>query len=351
MPEILLKSRKGTYEWFRILLRHPGTAQQDLDTVVVTLEPVGRERSLELENMRLSRFYQAMLSESIGYAEVDLESGQLKSVGGIWESYRQDYLQSSRHFIDVLSERLEPVVSPCELTQFRRCCTPEGWQQVIRSGQPVRLCYRRPVRNRLCWVELVMHIFQEEITQNVYALLYLRDINARKEREDEQLRAASHDPLTGIYNRTAFEQAVTNYVRSSVDTPCGALMLLDIDNFKKINDQLGHLKGDEALRMVASLLLTAFGSDSYIGRLGGDEFLVFAGSSHLLQLEQQVSQLLKQLNTGGTLALSGSIGITTITPENFSYNLALRQADAALYQSKKNGKNQFSFYQDTMSQN
>lgn len=351
MPEILLKSRKGTYEWFRILLRHPGTAQQDLDTVVVTLEPVGRERSLELENMRLSRFYQAMLSESIGYAEVDLESGQLKSVGGIWESYRQDYLQSSRHFIDVLSERLEPVVSPCELTQFRRCCTPEGWQQVIRSGQPVRLCYRRPVRNRLCWVELVMHIFQEEITQNVYALLYLRDINARKEREDEQLRAASHDPLTGIYNRTAFEQAVTNYVRSSVDTPCGALMLLDIDNFKKINDHLGHLKGDEALRMVASLLLTTFGSDSYIGRLGGDEFLVFAGSSHLLQLEQQVSQLLKQLNTGGTLSLSGSIGITTITPENFSYNLALRQADAALYQSKKNGKNQFSFYQDTMSQN
>ncbi len=349
LPEILLKSRTGSYKWYHLLLRHPGTAQQDLDTVVVTLEPVGRERSLELENMRLSRFYQAMLSESIGYAEVDMESGQLKVAGGIWESYRQDYLHTSRDFIDILAERLESLVSPEELAVFRSCRTPEGWQRVIEKGQPVRLCYRRPVRNRLCWVELVMHVFKEEVTQNVYGLLCLRDINARKEREDQQLRAASHDPLTGIYNRTAFEKVVTNHVRSSIDAPCGMLMLMDIDNFKSINDEMGHLKGDEALRRVSGLLLDSFGPDSCIGRLGGDEFLIFTPNSQLSLLSQQLTRMLNRLQSD-RMPLSGSVGATIVSPENFSYNLSLRQADAALYQSKKNGKNQFSFYQDLMSQ-
>ena len=96
------------------------------------------------------------------------------------------------------------------------------------------------------------------------------------------------------------------------------------------------------------LLTTVSGSDSCIGRLGGDEFLVFAPSSQLSQLQPAgLTRLLNRLQSGGTLSLSGSVGSTTIdSPENFSYNLALRQADAALYQSKKNGKNQFSFYQD-----
>ncbi len=344
LPEILLKSRKGTYEWFRMLLRHPGTAQQDLDTVVVTIEPVGRERTLELENMRLSQFYQAMLSESIGYAEVDLESGQLKSAGGLWMSYRENYLQTNRHFIEVLSEKLQSLISPEELKLFRSCQTPEGWQQVIRSGKPIRLCYRRPIRNKLSWVELVMHIFQEEITQNVYGLLCLRDINAQKQREDEQLRAASRDPLTGIFNRTAFEQAVTNFVRSSVETPCGVLILMDIDNFKKINDQMGHLKGDEALRIVSHILLMVFGKESIIGRLGGDEFLVFVYNCDYNGLVEKFNLLLEQLQTSQTPPLSSSIGATFVSPENFSYIQSLREADTALYHSKQNGKNQFRFY-------
>ena len=112
-----------------------------------------------------------------------------------------------------------------------------------------------------------------------------------------QLRAASHDPLTGIYNRTAFEKVVTNHVRSSIDAPCGMLMLMDIDNFKSINDKMGHLKGDEALRRVSGLLLDSFGPDSCIGRLGGDEFLIFTPNSQLSLLSQQLTRMLNRLQS------------------------------------------------------
>ncbi len=238
--------------------------------------------------MRLSRFYQAVLSESIGYAEVDLESGQLKSAGGLWPSYREKCLQTGQHFLDLLCEKL----------------------------------------------------------QNVYGLLCLRDINAQKQREDEQIRAANHDPLTGIFNRAAFEQAVADFVRSRTETPCGILILLDVDNFKMINDQMGHLKGDEALRVVSHVLLTVFGKESIIGRLGGDEFLAFVYNCSPDGLMEKFDQLLNQLQTSQTFSISSSIGATFVSPENFNYIQSLHEADTALYYCKKNGKNQFRFYHE-----
>lgn len=73
LQEILLKSKQGTYEWYRLALRHLGQEGQDRDTIAVVVEPAGAERVKELENMRIRRFYQVLLSEAIAYAEVDLE--------------------------------------------------------------------------------------------------------------------------------------------------------------------------------------------------------------------------------------------------------------------------------------
>ena len=336
------------YEWFKLTMRHLGGEKQDLDTVLAVLEPIGAERMMELEYTRMSRFYKALLSEAMAYAEVDLESGQLKTIGGIWKSYEQNYLLNSDHFIEVLKSKLSPYLSEQELAEIEAHKSGEGWNTMFDRGEQThRYSYRRSFGEESRWVELVIHIFREEITQNVYALICLKDINNEKERELAQSEAAKRDPLTNIYNRTAFEREVTRYVKLSAYEYCGALMVLDIDNFKQINDHRGHLEDDKILRKVSQILVSTFRDEDVVGRLGGDEFLVFVkGAIKKESIEKRMRFLLKKIQLDKEASVTGSIGITLVNKSNFEYNSYLKQADTALYVSKQKGKNSFCFYED-----
>ena len=349
VPAVLLKDKEGRYQWFKLTLRHLGLEQQDLDTVIAVVEPTERKRVMELENTRIQGFYQAMLSETIAYAEVDLESGQLKSLGGLWEIYDQDYSQENvPHFLEVLEQQLALYLPPKEVAELKCYRCREEWSDMLARGEGSRrFYYRRPIGSEMRWVELVIHIFRENTLQNAFALMYLKDINAEKEREFAQAEAASRDPLTQRYNRAAFEREVSIFVRHAKQDPCGILMLLDIDNFKGINDQKGHLQGDKALKTVAKILTDTFRQQDIIGRLGGDEFLIFVkGVMEREHLERRLTRLLQRMRDETEEALTGSVGVTIVRTQGYQYNYYLQQADVALYQSKKNGKNSFYFYQD-----
>ena len=203
----------------------------------------------------------------------------------------------------------------------------------------------------LHWVELTIYLFREDITRNVYTLIYLKDVNAEKEREFAQAKAADRDPLTGLYNRTAFEREMKRCVEECGQSPCGVLLMMDIDDFKQINDQKGHLEGDKALQAVARVLTSTFRQEDIVGRLGGDEFLVFIrGGIRQERLEQRVETLLTTLSRTSGPAVTGSIGLTYVCNLDFRYDHYLKRADLALYESKRRGKNRFHFYEDSGSQ-
>ena len=348
LPEILLKGKDGNYGWFKLMLRHLGKGQQDHNTVVAVLEPTGAERVKELECMCRARFYQALLSETVAYAEVDLESGQLRSVGGLWREYVREDRREPVRFLERLERQLSRYLPAAEAREFRRLCGQGGWGELIQRGElSRRFSYQRQIGHERRWVELVIHVFREPETQNVYALLYLKDINLEKERAIAQDRAANRDPLTGVYNRTAFERQVTKCVRGAEPDLCGVLMVLDVDDFKRINDNNGHLAGDQALRKVARILRTTFRQSDVIGRLGGDEFLVFL-NDYLDQerLSQRLCQLLDQLDAIAEYPLASSIGVTFVRKRGFDYTRCLAEADKALYYGKQTGKHQFIFYED-----
>ena len=346
--EMLLKSKSGTYEWFKLTTQRLDQEKRGREAAIAVLEPIGSERVMELEYMRMRKFYHTLLSETIAYAEVDLESGQLKSVGGLWRVYKQDYRQSSRHFIEVLEQQLSHIISPEDLERFRRCRNPAAWSEMLARGETSsRFCYRRPVGDTLHWVELTVYLFREDITRNAYALIYLKDINAEKEREFAQAKAADRDPLTGLYNRTAFEREVVRCVGECAQSPCGVLLIMDIDNFKQINDKRGHLEGDKALQTVAEVLTSAFRHEDIVGRLGGDEFLAFIkGAIRRERLEQRIENLMASLEQTGDPVLTGSLGLTYVSHLDFDYDRYLKRADLALYKSKRLGKNRFHFYED-----
>lgn len=180
----------------------------------------------------------------------------------------------------------------------------------------------------LHWVELTIYLFREDTTRNAYTLIYLKDINAEKEREFAQAQAADRDPLTGLYNRTAFEREVKRCLNECEQSPCGVLMIMDIDNFKQINDKMGHLEGDKALQAVARVLTATFRQEDLVGRLGGDEFLVFIrGGIRRERLEQRVDSLMSALERTSSPVITGSIGLTYVYDSGATYADYLRQAD------------------------
>lgn len=349
--QVQLRGKSGNYEWFRLTLQHLSQQLQDLDTILVVVEPLGAERSQEVEYRRMRRFYQVLLSEAIAYAEVDLNRDELQATGGVWRCYEKDYLHTEKHFFHEMTKALGKSLSQEEIKVLQDYQDPAAREKMFAEGSiSHRFYYRRGIGNELHWVELTVYLFREQLSGSVYALLYLKDVNAEKERELVQLNAANRDPLTEIYNRTAFEREMTRSIIESTASPCGYLLLLDIDNFKQINDQHGHMEGDAMLKMVSKQLLQTFRKGDVIGRMGGDEFLVYIrGMIPRDSLEQRLNSFLEQLRTNTHNAVTCSMGLTCVSSEHFDYARSLNRADTAMYHSKRNGKNGYSFYEDCFS--
>lgn len=169
---------------------------------------------------------------------------------------------------------------------------------------------------------------------------------------------AQRDPLTGLPNRIALEEAADRMMkRARTDGEHLAFFYLDLDGFKKANDTLGHLAGDHVLQKVAERLMAELPEDAFISRIGGDEFVLLfpcegMGELPTRQLAQRlIDRLSKPITVeAGRVQLGCSIGIA-IYPDNAEnlYTL-LSYADAALYVSKENGKSQTTFYRDIASE-
>ena len=154
---------------------------------------------------------------------------------------------------------------------------------------------------------------------------------------------ASHDELTGAYNRAGFDLLL-----SSLDLDSTYLMMLDVDNFKTINDTYGHDTGDKVLKKLVQVLKKNFRSDDYICRLGGDEFVVFMVHSDEMQrklIEMKLEKISQELSNAGdgVPSVSVSVGIVHGTQASDVETL-LSKGDEAMYKSKERGKHTFTFY-------
>lgn len=153
---------------------------------------------------------------------------------------------------------------------------------------------------------------------------------------------ASHDELTGAYNRAGYDLLV-----SSLDLSSIYMILIDVDNFKTINDTYGHETGDRVLIKVVDTLKNNFRSDDYVCRMGGDEFVVLAVHATAMQhhlLETKITQINKELEItdDGLPATSISAGIVHGLPDKDA-DMLLHEADEALYETKHRGKHGFTF--------
>jgi diguanylate cyclase (GGDEF)-like protein/PAS domain S-box-containing protein len=192
-----------------------------------------------------------------------------------------------------------------------------------------------------------MQAFPVLIDNTVAGIYYLyQDITERKDHEHTIMRQAFHDALTGLPNRNLFNERLTRAVERSKrrDSYHFALVLMDLDRFKKINDSLGHLMGDQLLAHVGQILQTCVRTVDTAARLGGDEFAIILEEFHskqdvLLVLDRIQSMLREPLHIGDrTLHTAGSMGIVINTKEYATAEELMRDADIAMYRAKEQRK-------------
>lgn len=158
-------------------------------------------------------------------------------------------------------------------------------------------------------------------------------------------RMADFDPLLNIWNRRKFFEFVHSCIQCEISPP--VVMMIDVDNFKEVNDKFGHQNGDLALKTICGCLRDCLRPNDVLARFGGEEFVIFSPEITVIDAELMAKEMLKQVSATRIpdveLYCTVSIGITVCHEALLQIDCALNRADAALYDAKRKGRNCFVF--------
>lgn len=185
----------------------------------------------------------------------------------------------------------------------------------------------------------------------------VENIHAQRQERERLLERSRCDALTKLFNRGETQTLITGLLENASQGSEGAFMMIDVDNFKGVNDTLGHLAGDEVLRKIAADLTRLFDQNAIVGRAGGDEFFVYLheipSEDYVRHQAELIVDCFRQLHVSvdPSYPISGSIGCALFPRDGASFNLLFDRADRALYEAKYNGKSRYEFFREALSPN
>ncbi|MBF0589058.1 MAG: EAL domain-containing protein [Magnetococcales bacterium] len=246
-----------------------------------------------------------------------------------------------------LSSLLHPE-SRVALEQF-----PKLLKEEAQDGNPtLEMKLAQPGRKSVA-VEMAFSKVSYQGEEAIFSVV--RDITRRKEEEAQIRHQANYDPLTGLPNRALFLDRLTHDLKRAKRTKSRtALMFIDLDRFKWVNDTLGHSAGDQLLKEVSERLLECHRKSDTVARLGGDEFTVILPDMAKGPFAERVAgQILEALARPFMLAgqeafISGSVGITIFPDDADNVADLLKNADSAMYRAKSDGRNAYRFFTPDM---
>ena len=247
--------------------------------------------------------------------------------------------------------------STTAVTVSRESCTlayvpfgANGWETVLGVSQSyvdrqVNTQWRA-TRNMMLYLIAAIFVFICLIVI-VNIIGKIRNNEQKKKLENK----ADTDLLTGLNNKLATERKIKEFMEQNPSSQ-SMLFIVDVDNFKKINDTMGHAFGDEVLRTLGEQLPAIFRATDIIGRVGGDEFMVFlkgvSEAESVRKEARKIEHFFQNFKAGEytKYAATASIGVAVFPQEGADFESLYKAADQGLYKAKKRGKNQVAFYQE-----
>ena len=205
------------------------------------------------------------------------------------------------------------------------------------------------------WLKMSGSIIKRE-GEPVKFIGSISNVNSQILHEQELKSIADKDRLTGVLNKSALEESIKSSLNANKNITSFALFIIDLDNFKAVNDKLGHLIGDMAIQDVAKKISLIFSEKDFIGRFGGDEFCVFLQLSNTAEEKNFQKIINNKLQTLKTILnedyfkdnivvhVSASIGVAIYPQHGINYQELFHNADHALYDVKMNGKDGYKIY-------
>ncbi len=292
------------------------------------------------------------------------------------ERYRTiiDNIEDGYFEIDLVGNLIFFNDSICEMSGYsrdeitginnREYTTPETskkmyhiFNQIYRTGKPEKVTDYEIIKKdgTILVLELSTSLMQDSSGQPIGFRGVARDITDRKLAEDKLAYMATHDPLTGLPNRVLFNDRFTlALAHAQRDQKKMAVMLLDLDRFKDVNDSLGHKVGDLLLQNVSERLTGLLRKGDTIARMGGDEFLFLL--PEIVWAEDAATVALKVLETfrepflleANELNITTSVGVAMYPDDGEDIDELLKNVDIAMYHAKEKGRNNFQWYNSAM---
>ncbi|MEG2174087.1 MAG: diguanylate cyclase, partial [Oscillospiraceae bacterium] len=342
------RKKDGIYAWFLLddtlvydEAKHPLYA-------IVSYEDITDSRERELAYEKCQQAFSSMPPESIIYYEFNLTRNLCEREEGALVYHLFDQFKGS--WTDMISYGATCFTFEEDRTMFREFFNREHLLTAFSTGETgATLDYRiLGERNRPKWVHATLQMVRYPYSTDVKAYLLVEDIDIRKRNELRLQTLSQEDALTGVLNRAALVEKVTALLTRKTSHMSHAVMMLDLDGFKNINDCLGHMEGDRVLIEVARRLRTLLRANDIIGRIGGDELMVCLENIPSDVVADKRAHLMCQAicqKLGGNINLSASLGIALCPRDGTDFDTLYNHADLALYCAKRQGGNCHVFYQ------
>jgi diguanylate cyclase (GGDEF)-like protein/PAS domain S-box-containing protein len=314
------------------------------NALLIKQEQHGLEIKLHEENLRFETLFQ---SGNIGIALLNLDGRILRgntSLGDLL-GYKQENLQAVNYFHVIHASDVEKWKP-----QIQKMIEGE-----IYSYQSEQRCLGQ--HGDIMWVIATLTLIRDALNKPVYFMLQVQNISLQKKAEERLSHMAYHDPLTSLANRNKLEQFIDQIIAASRrHQQAFALLFLDLDSFKNINDTIGHEAGDVLLQIVAERLRKTVRNTDMVARLGGDEFVVLVtdikkSESAALIAQKILKNVLQEVMIKGKeIYITASIGISLFPYDGQTMQTLMKNADLALYRAKEHGRNSYQFYTQEMTE-
>ncbi len=239
-----------------------------------------------------------------------------------------------------------------EASKFYRHFTQEFLVTVFESGRTqISFRYERELSDgSKHWVQNDLRFLTDVDSGHLCAMLSAKNIDEEKKEEQRLQTAAKMDKMTMVLNRETTMEYIRQIIKME-DNMQHALFMIDVDNFKSLNDTHGHREGDKFLIHLATEIKNSFRDNDIVGRIGGDEFFALMRNvSSIDMIESRANELLSTIQTVckdyQSVNLSGSIGISVYPQNGDTLDMLYEKADAALYMAKRQGKNRVVFTEE-----
>ncbi len=335
--EIWLNAPDGHRRWcvleYTLLSNHGGEPEYALITIRDETEL--HERTLAYEKWRESLL--SMFAENASYAEFNLSSGLMeRQMGMPANSSLAGRSSTIREYVDYACEN--QIVEE-DRDDYREFFDRERLLSLFERGVTEDTLEYRDVVGGVHWMRASVKMTRFPGAGEIKAFIVYNNIDRQRSELERLARLASRDSLTNILNRKALEDRITERLSNADEDELSALYIIDLDNFKQINDRFGHQAGDETLKSVASALNNTFRSGDIVGRLGGDEFMAFISGVSERNAISRADRLLNELQFFvEDASLSASVGLALCVGKA-DFSELYHDADIALYKSKNMGKN------------